>query len=130
MSSSVTSFDVFDTLLTRAVGAPSSLFILLGRSDAVSKATGCSAEEFARLRITAERRARVGRRETTLEQIYAELAAGLGLGAAQARQLAECELALERRLSRPVPGSDRLVKEAAHGRRVALSDMYLPESFI
>ncbi len=130
MNTGLASFDIFDTLLTRAVGAPTSLFLLLGKVDDVVRLSGCGAEEFARLRIAAERRARIGRREVTLRQIYAEFGAGLGLSPEDQRALADQELALERRLSRLVPGSDRRLKDASGGRRVGLSDMYLPEAFV
>jgi predicted HAD superfamily hydrolase len=130
MSADIMSFDVFDTLLTRAVGAPSSLFLLLGRLPEVTRMTNCTPEEFARLRIEAERRARSGRREITLHDIYSELGAGLGLPAAQRQQLADCELALERRLSRALPKATSLLKAHGADRRVALSDMYLPAHFV
>ena len=126
----VASFDVFDTLLTRAVGAPTSLFLLLGRTPAVAGITGLEAEAFARLRIDAERRARTGRREITVRDIYAELGVGLHLTAEQQRELVDEELALERRLSRAVPGALRLLKSEPAARRVALSDMYLPGEFV
>jgi FMN phosphatase YigB (HAD superfamily) len=130
MSADIVSFDVFDTLLTRAVGAPSSLFLLLGRLPEVTRMTNWTPEEFARLRIEAERRARSGRREITLHDIYSELGAGLGLPAAQRQQLADCELALERRLSRALPKATSLLKAHEADRRVALSDMYLPAHFV
>ena len=126
----LTSFDVFDTLLTRTVGEPSSLFLLLGRSPQVQRLTGCSAEQFARLRVDAERRSRHGRRETTLPLIYAELAAGLHLTAEAQEQLIDAEVVLERRLSRLVPGARELVKSCETPRRVALSDMYLPQPVV
>jgi FMN phosphatase YigB (HAD superfamily) len=130
MSPDIVSFDVFDTLLTRAVGAPASLFLLLGRLPEVTRITGCTAEEFAHLRSAAERRARSGRREITLHDIYAELGAGLGLSGEQLQQLAACELALERRLSRVLPKATGLLKSHEESRRIALSDMYLPADFV
>src|SRR4051812_14193011 len=102
---SLHSFDVFDTLVTRAVGHPLSVFLLLGRTPVVAELTGCSPEEFARLRRAAEQRARGGRDEVTLQQIYTELSVGLGLSSVHAAILAESEVALERRLSRPVPSA-------------------------
>ena len=124
------SFDVFDTLVTRAVGAPTSLFLLLGRLPDVRAITGLTPEELARLRAGAERRALRGRSEVTLAQIHAELAAGLGLDPAQAKELLEAELAIERRLSRPVPFARALLDGAPAVRRVAVSDMYLPGAVI
>jgi len=129
MSARVHSFDVFDTLITRAVGNPTSLFLLLGRMPDVAALTRCSAEEFARVRIAAERRSRRGRSETTLTRIYDELAVGLGLDETSARRLQQLEIELEHRLTRTVPGAAELLK-AAEGKRIALSDMYLPTEVV
>src|SRR4051812_15454683 len=95
-------FDVFDTLLVRAVGDPTSVFLLLGQLDNVRELTGCHPEEFARLRVAAERRARSGRAEVTLPEIYTELAAGLNLTPTEADAVLQEELRLEQRLSRAV----------------------------
>ncbi|MBV9097786.1 MAG: HAD hydrolase-like protein, partial [Frankiaceae bacterium] len=129
MSSQLHSFDVFDTLLTRAVGSPTSVFLLLGRTPEVASITRCGAEEFARVRVAAEKRSRRNRSETTLTRIYDELAVSLGLDEAAARRLQELEVDLEHRLSRVVPGAVDLLK-AADGRRIAVSDMYLPTDVV
>src|SRR5579862_1384716 len=105
MSPRVHSFDVFDTLLTRAVGTPTSVFYLLGRTPEVASITRCGAEEFARVRIAAERRSRRGHSETTLTRIYDELAVSLGLDEPSGRRLQNLEVDLEHRLSRVVPGA-------------------------
>ena len=120
------SFDVFDTLLTRAVGSPSSLFILLGRMPEVQGITRCTPEEFARIRIDAERRARPDLGEATLERIYLELSASLSLEPQQAKELLQAELQLEHRLSRSVPSARELLAAERGNRRVAISDIYLP----
>jgi FMN phosphatase YigB (HAD superfamily) len=125
MSARLHSFDVFDTLVTRAVGNPTSVFVLLGRTPDAAALTRCSPEEFARVRIAAERRSRRGRGETTLTRIYDEVAVSLGLDEAAGRRLQQMEIDLEHRLSRTVPGAAELLK-AADGTRIALSDMYLP----
>ena len=125
----VHSFDVFDTLITRAVGDPASVFQLLGRMPAVVALTHCGPSEFARVRVAAERRSRRGRRETTLTRIYDEVAVSLGLDDVSARRLQQMEIDLEHRLSRPVPGAAELLK-AAEGKRIALSDMYLPNDVV
>ena len=129
MTARLHSFDVFDTLLTRAVGSPTSVFLLLGRTTEVASITRCGAEEFARVRIAAERRSRRNRSETTLTRIYDELAVSLGLDEPAARRLQELEVDLEHRLSRVVPGAIDLLK-AAEGRRIAVSDMYLPSDVV
>ena len=70
------SFDVFDTLLTRAVGAPTSVFVLLGRLLCERLIVAISPQDFARKRVEAEAKARrkSGRGEVSLETIYRELA--------------------------------------------------------
>ena len=46
------SFDVYDTVVTRAVGSPPSVFLLLGRYLARQGCHLLSAEAFARARMT------------------------------------------------------------------------------
>ena len=125
-----TTFDIFDTLITRAVGAPSTVFLLMGRLPEVASVTGVGAEAFARLRMHGEHRIRRGGEDVTLEEIYREVGHGLGLTAAEQGQLIEAELALERRLSRAVPSAAALLEASAGDRRLAISDMYLPSSFV
>lgn len=122
-------FDVFDTLLVRAVGDPDSVFLLMGRLEEVGRITGTAPEQFARLRRSAQVRSRYTRAEATLSDIYRELGRGLGLPEDAWRRLGEIELELERRLSRVVPGAERLL-ESEPGHRLAVSDMYLPGSFV
>lgn len=127
---SIATFDVFDTLLTRAVGAPRSLFVLLGRQEPVARITGCSPGAFAQLRVAAERRARRGRGEITLLDIYRELGTGLALDPLQVDALQRAEIALEVRLSRVVPSARSLLVHAGADLRVAMSDMYLPRDVV
>jgi len=128
------SFDVFDTLLTRRVGTPESLFLLLGQRPAAAALLRCGAATFAQCRQDAERRARANRAggEITLRQIYDELMPALGLDPVQAGQLLEQELALEADLSCAVPGAVELVSRAraAAGQVAFVSDMYLPAAFL
>ena len=65
------SFDVFDTLIKRNVTSPEEVFTYLER-QLMSEGTLCF-EDFARIRMEAERRAREGKsgREVTLAEIYA-----------------------------------------------------------
>src|SRR6266487_327166 len=83
----IASFDVFDTLLTRAVGSPEALFLALGRRLFQAGLIAVTPEAFARARIEAERRAykNAGRTtgECTLDTIYAELGAALRLSRSQ-----------------------------------------------
>lgn len=124
----VTSFDVFDTVLMRKVGAPEALFLLLGRRLNRRGVMRCTPHTFALERREADTRAHdyygCG---TTLQHVYNELAHGLGLDAALARCLMEEEVALEHALTCPVPGIDGLLAEMrADGSGILfLSDMYL-----
>jgi FMN phosphatase YigB (HAD superfamily) len=132
----IASFDVFDTVLTRAVGSPSAVFLLLGRSLSQMQLITCTPEAFARARVAAERRAfrNAGGIDSkvTLREIYTELGAALRLTKAQCQPLIERELALETKVIRPVPGAIAQVQTArARGQRVVfMSDMYLPAEFI
>lgn len=127
-------YDVFDTVLTRAVGTPAAVFLLLGRELAADGLIHCSAEVFAHQRRAAEHAARwtPDRVDVTLAEIYAELVTHLGDDCADAVVLAQRELDLERRLLRPVPGArDRVARDRKAGATIAfLSDMYLPETFV
>ncbi len=116
---SVSSFDVFDTLLTRAVGEPEAVALLLGRRLTRSGVIDGDAAAFARQRRLAEERAFVlSDGDPPLARINDELARALGRPALAA-ELAAQELALEQQLSRPVPGARELVAAARErGERV------------
>lgn len=130
MTPAVRTYDVFDTLLTRAVGRPTSLFLLMGRLPQVARLSGCSPEQWARTRTSAERLARTGRAEVTLQEVYEELGRGLALPPGDVAALLQHELDLEHRLSRVVPSAAQLLKDGEDSRRVALSDMYLPSDVV
>lgn len=129
-STHLATYDVFDTLLTRAVGSPGSVFTLLGALSDVRRLTGCEPLRFAEVRRRAEQRARRGRPEVTLASIYSEVAVALGLDAPAAEALASAEVELELRLSRLVPLADTDLKEDPAQRKVAVSDMYLPTAAV
>lgn len=113
MSDSIASFDVFDTLLTRAVGDPDAVALLLGRRLAAKGAIPCSAEVFERQWELASQRAteQVGG-DPPLDRIHAELARSLRLPPAAATDLLQEEKALESELIRVVPGAHALVRTA------------------
>ncbi|MGE5261945.1 MAG: HAD family hydrolase [Acidobacteriota bacterium] len=130
---SVESFDVFDTVLTRAVGSPEAVFLVLGRRLAQQSLIACSPEVFARARIQAEARAHKSAGDRcNLEMIYAELCLGLGLSADRQHDLMTQECAVEAAVLRVVPGAVDSVNRARDlGRRVIfVSDMYLSADFI
>jgi predicted HAD superfamily hydrolase len=130
----IASFDVFDTVLTRVVGAPVSVFLLLGHRLQRRGLITCSAEVFARARRDAQKLARRHRAsgEVTLALIYRQLGAALGLDAERQQRLAEEEQRLEAELICVVPAGQQQVAEARQqGRAVRfLSDMYLPQAFV
>lgn len=130
----VSSFDVFDTVLMRTVGDPSAVFLLLGKLALQQQLIGCSAEVFARARTDAEGRAvfNVRSGEPTIQQIYQELASGMRLSDCARDAVMRLECDLEERLIQPVPGAHERVRRArAAGNHVVfVSDMYLPKPFI
>lgn len=129
----VASFDVFDTVLTRAVGSPESVFLLLGRRLIMSSQVTCSPEAFAIARVEAERRAYHNTGDAcTLATIYDELASALQLSEPERQRLADEECATEAALIRVVPSVLARIQQArALGQRVVfVSDMYLPVAFM
>jgi FMN phosphatase YigB (HAD superfamily) len=127
-SSEIFSCDVFDTVITRAVGASVSVFLLLGRMLSARGTIRVSPEAFARLRREAARRAKVNQGACyTLRHIYGEVQFAMGLSDAERDAIMTEELTLEARLVRPVPGArERLARVRESGTRVVfLSDMYM-----
>jgi FMN phosphatase YigB (HAD superfamily) len=127
------SCDVFDTVLTRRIGSPAALFLILGKRLATKGLIRSSPEAFARTRIEANRRARANAgRGMGLADIYLELQFTLGLSDADREAIRAEEVALESELLVPVPGAaDRLRRAREAGMAVAfLSDMYLDSAFI
>lgn len=133
-TSRVISFDVFDTVVTRLVGAPSSVFLLLGRRLSLSGKIQCSPAAFYEHRIEAERRSKriAYPYDVTLETIYHELSAALGVSEKDAEVLADFERHLETELICAIPEMHNHVEYARTrcGRIVFLSDMYLSSPFI
>ena len=131
---SVASFDVFDTLLTRAASSPASVFILLGRELSDARLTTLDPAAFRAARMKAETEAAHGRsiNLVTLGAIYAQLVSTGVLLAEDAPRAMSMEMALEARLLRPVePMRGVLNACRERGQRIAfLSDMYLPAEFI
>lgn len=129
----ISSFDVFDTVLTRVVGTPKAFFLLLGKQLAASTLINCTPEAFVHARTTAEFRAygNVGEKYS-LHQIYTELAIALRLTDEQREKIMHTECVLESQLIRPIPIARDLIQTARkQGKRVVfVSDMYLPAEFI
>lgn len=125
----VESFDVFDTVLTRAVGDPGAVALLLGRRLARLGLLEIDASAFARQRRAAEERAFARRGEDpSLSEIHAELAHALARPELT-DDLVEYELALEWHLSRAMPDAMKLLSDQRErGLRVIfVSDTNLSE---
>lgn len=126
-------FDCFDTVITRAVGAPSSVGHVVARRLAAAGVVEVEGARYVELRSAAA--SMVFRRcgdDHDLDDIAVQLADLLGLEAATAAELARVELEVERELSREVPGARALVEEArASGAQVGfLSDTPLPHDVV
>jgi FMN phosphatase YigB (HAD superfamily) len=130
----VACFDVFDTVLTRAIGSPHSVFLLVGESLRQEGLIECTPEVFARLRIAAESTARhsAAAGEVSLDDIYRNLSQSLGLDSGRTRVAAERECQWEKRLARPVTRTLELIgKERAAGSQIVFaSDMYHSKDFV
>ena len=132
----ISTFDVFDTVLTRRVGNPRSMFLLLGRRASVRGHISCSAHAFATARRSGEQLAfrNAGGLDSSvsLRDIYHEVGDALDLNAAQISILVELELELEREMLVPLPAAAARVAAArAAGRRIVyVSDMYLSSEFL
>ena len=140
-SHDVISFDVFDTLIFRAVAKPSSVFALVK----LRLLTGEAAlyhpdvvDAFPELRIQAEVEARRDKRgddehgEVTFDEIYDKLAQLSGADAALVRLLKQTELEYEHRLVYRNPEAGAMFDFALElGKRIVLcSDMYLPADVV
>ena len=123
-------FDVFDTVLTRAVGEPRSIGYVLAERWRAEGLTGLSPEMVVAARQRAEHLCfeRYGERRTTAH-CSAQLAELLGLDPAFAARLTRDEVQVELELARPVPAQIRRVAHArAAGRVGFLSDTPLPRT--
>ncbi len=129
LTRAIRSYDVFDTVITRIVGEPTSVFLLAGHAAVAQVLWSGTAEQFALARGSAESRARhhSAPYEVTFAHIYRELARSYDLSVLQVGRLAEVELATERKLIRAVPAVAReLERVRGAGYTVGfISDMYL-----
>lgn len=128
------SFDVFDTILTRAVAHPTGIFDLMA-PKVRGRLRGVRARiPFAKARILSEILARLfsRREEVTLDEIYGRLGLLLGLSGETLDEIRREELRLEAELSVPVDSVVRLAETFGKaGKRVLfVSDVYLPEEFV
>ncbi|MGC3974333.1 MAG: HAD-IA family hydrolase [Nitrospira sp.] len=130
------SFDMFDTLIQRdALFCPKDLFY---RVQAVIETRyAMHLNDFASVRVRAESIARVRARgrqseETTLEEIYVEIANILSLPGDLAGDMRQIELECERAALVNLPSGKRLYDAAIRAGKtvVVISDTYLHRSFL
>lgn len=131
------SFDIFDTLVQRALERPVDVFTLM--EPRVREISGGKIQNFGKTRYLAERMARERKKkvnpdsnEVTLEEIYDVFVSAGDLNAAQAKSVMLEELRVERGVLLRKDDGVALLRLARHyGKRVILiSDMYLPKDFL
>ncbi len=126
-------FDIFDTVLTRAVGSPESSFLLLGKYLYDLNIISSQPEIFSSLRIEAEKIAHEHTgAKCTIENIYDELAVLSGWDVKQRAFALDMEYRLEDLLIRTVPwGKVRIQQARDLGQRIIfVSDMYMPSAWL
>jgi predicted HAD superfamily hydrolase len=130
----ISSFDVFDTVLTRCFAAPQDLFDSLGMNLLQKGLIFCSSTQFRISRVDAEQKARrfVRGKEVTLNDIYCKLRNLFAWSDEQVILAMRIEIELEKKSLRAVPSMSALIHKARLDSRCIwfLSDMYLPSSVI
>jgi len=130
------SFDIFDTVLTRAVLHPKDVFHLVQQRLASHHAADyprlCRCFWGARTWSEFMARRRTIAEDITLQNIYDSLAGDFGLDDAERDLLLATELATESDMLVPIDGAVNLLSAARTARAgvVFISDMYLPSGFI
>jgi predicted HAD superfamily hydrolase len=130
----ISSFDVFDTVLTRCFAEPQDLFEALGDSLFQQGFISCSGTQFQMYRLEAEKKSRrlFQCQEVTLKDIYSKLQNFFAWSDEQVILAMRLEIELEKNSLRAVPSMSALIHKArSHSRSIwFLSDMYLPSSVI
>ena len=121
----VVSFDIFDTLLLRPVYHPKDIFQLVAK-----KVDQKYSIDFFGMRVNAEEK--LNNDFATLEDIYSGMKRDFGLSDAISSDLLKEELECEKVLLRPREDMLRVYQQAerAGKRIIAISDMYLPSTFL
>jgi FMN phosphatase YigB (HAD superfamily) len=121
-------FDVFDTLLTRKVTAPSSVFYFSALQAIELKIIDCSAETYVKLRQEAERLSRkeAGEGQIQCERIFDYLSELLSVSKDICKQLMQLEFEWESKLLFEIPGAKAMIdEERNNGHQIVyVSDMY------
>ena len=127
------SFDVFDTVLARAVHPPEAVFWQTGEDVRDLLPAACTPHDFAKLRAAADRRADEWHGpHKTLNRIYEELHTTLPVSDAVLHRIKEAELAVEQAVLYPIPETQAAIQSLrAEGAPILFaSDMYLPSAFL
>lgn len=137
----MTSFDIFDTLLTRTVWKPFGIFLLVQRelmeTGVKYPVSHYVKENYALLRKNAEEHARranryAGGEEVTLDEIYRCMSQMAHLSEEELRELKNLEIQTELKNSVPIPENIQLLQECLNRKEdvILISDMYLPKEVI
>jgi FMN phosphatase YigB (HAD superfamily) len=123
-------FDIFDTVLTRALAHPRDVFVHIGTELKVRGLSSVDPFAFGRARWKAEHAARAKSpwTEVLLSDIYRELGVALAWDDATVAAGQNVEMEIENRFIRGIPAG-RIAVAAARaeaGQVAYLSDMYLP----
>ena len=130
----IAAFDVYETLLFRAVGHHSAAHLLMGR---VARRRGLTTHEVfvvaaARHQAEVRARRRAAGVDISLVDIHEELADSFGYGVSRMSEMVDLELEIEARITRSNEISRKRVAAArsSSDRIVFISDIYLPEPFV
>lgn len=131
----VASYDIFDTVVTRTLINPTSVFLIVAqRLVGAGLDLNCDIETFRKRRVHAEMSARqsVSGGEVTLDQIIEQLVADLSLPVELKNRIYLTELDVERQCMRVIPGARKMVRESRviSDKLIFVSDMYLPTEFV
>jgi len=123
----VISFDIFDTLVYRALRKPEDVFVLVG--EKLNMIDFSEIRKQAEKKIRNKNQAEYGNHEVTLEEIYCEIEKQTGLDSVLGM---ETELEIEYDLIYPNPYMKRVFDILREYKKViiAVSDMYLSKEVI
>jgi FMN phosphatase YigB (HAD superfamily) len=128
--SELVSFDVFDTALQRKLARPTDLFVAMEAkaSDKINQKTPSFFQDRLDAEASAKSRARLTRRQITLENIYEEFRLLRGLSASQSEMLQQLEISMEKEFIYAHPLILKLYLHALSLNKnvIFLTDMYLP----
>ncbi|SFI08404.1 hypothetical protein SAMN04487830_12139 [Pseudobutyrivibrio sp. OR37] len=133
------SFDIFNTILIRAVRNPAEVFFIvqsiINESEKYSSVPGRAKREFAFIRQEAERMANLkaeGRYQYNIDHIYNELETIAGIGHKHSEQLKQLEYEIELAVLHPNLRVIARIKKLIENKEkvILISDMYYPEEVI